>query len=117
MQGEGDDDCQNDSCRNNATLESDKQTMKTIAVFIKVTHIGTYDLRYYLFQFFLIVCPNCECSFELDPAGCDHFHCTNCQYDFCRFCKKPFKQGKVCCTYVVEILLTNMLAMSGIIKM
>lgn len=40
MQCEEDEDCQNDSCRNIATLESDKQTMKTIAVFIKITHIG-----------------------------------------------------------------------------
>ena len=66
---------------------------------------------------FLIVCPNCESSFEQDPAGCDHFHCTNCQYDFCRFCKKPFKQGMVSCTSEMIILLPIILEMSGVIKL
>uniref|UniRef100_UPI00398E6ACD uncharacterized protein isoform X5 n=1 Tax=Pristiophorus japonicus TaxID=55135 RepID=UPI00398E6ACD len=42
-----------------------------------------------------IECPNCRVRFDLARGGCIHFNCTECQYQFCGGCKRPFKLGSV----------------------
>ncbi|XP_078072185.1 uncharacterized protein LOC144495711 [Mustelus asterias] len=43
-----------------------------------------------------IECPNCRVRFDLSRGGCIHFNCTECNYDFCGGCKRPFKLGLAC---------------------
>ncbi|XP_078396775.1 uncharacterized protein LOC144679827 isoform X1 [Cetorhinus maximus] len=43
-----------------------------------------------------IECPNCRVRFDLARGGCIHFNCTECHYDFCGGCKRPFKLGSAC---------------------
>ncbi|KAM8966856.1 E3 ubiquitin-protein ligase RNF31-like [Pelodytes ibericus] len=43
-----------------------------------------------------IDCPQCGQKYELDKGGCLHFTCTRCQYQFCGWCKRSFKQGSNC---------------------
>ncbi|XP_041046522.1 uncharacterized protein si:dkey-181m9.8 isoform X2 [Carcharodon carcharias] len=43
-----------------------------------------------------IECPNCRVRFDLARGGCMHFNCTECHYDFCGGCKRPFKLGSAC---------------------
>ncbi|XP_035283722.1 E3 ubiquitin-protein ligase RNF31 isoform X2 [Anguilla anguilla] len=43
-----------------------------------------------------IDCPNCKFRFYLSKGGCLHFKCTQCQYEFCEGCRRPFKPGSAC---------------------
>ncbi|XP_067831514.1 uncharacterized protein si:dkey-181m9.8 isoform X2 [Heptranchias perlo] len=43
-----------------------------------------------------IECPNCRVRFDLSRGGCIHFNCTECHYQFCGGCKRPFKFGSAC---------------------
>ncbi|GCB69913.1 uncharacterized protein [Scyliorhinus torazame] len=43
-----------------------------------------------------IECPNCRVRFDLSRGGCIHFNCTECHYNFCGGCKRPFKLGSAC---------------------
>ncbi|KAG7455400.1 hypothetical protein MATL_G00256280 [Megalops atlanticus] len=43
-----------------------------------------------------IDCPKCKFRFYLSKGGCLHFKCTQCQYEFCGGCKKPFRMGSAC---------------------
>ncbi|XP_064202225.1 uncharacterized protein si:dkey-181m9.8 isoform X1 [Anguilla rostrata] len=43
-----------------------------------------------------IDCPNCKFRFYLSKGGCLHFKCTQCQYEFCEGCRRPFKLGSAC---------------------
>ncbi|KAM4028734.1 E3 ubiquitin-protein ligase RNF31-like isoform 3-T3 [Anomaloglossus baeobatrachus] len=43
-----------------------------------------------------IECPSCRFRFDLWKGGCLHFKCTQCQYDFCGGCGRPFYQGSEC---------------------
>ncbi|KAG1686326.1 E3 ubiquitin-protein ligase RNF31 [Nymphon striatum] len=43
-----------------------------------------------------IQCPKCKFKFSLARGGCMHYKCTQCQYEFCSGCGKPFKMGAKC---------------------
>ncbi|XP_066579994.1 E3 ubiquitin-protein ligase lubel isoform X2 [Amia ocellicauda] len=43
-----------------------------------------------------IDCPNCRFRFYLSKGGCLHFKCTQCQYEFCGGCNRPFHVGSAC---------------------
>ncbi|XP_048385271.2 uncharacterized protein si:dkey-181m9.8 isoform X2 [Stegostoma tigrinum] len=43
-----------------------------------------------------IECPNCRIGFDLSRGGCIHFKCTECHYQFCGGCQRPFKLGSAC---------------------
>ncbi|CAM1298142.1 RNF31 (predicted) [Pycnogonum litorale] len=43
-----------------------------------------------------IQCPKCKFKFSLSRGGCMHYKCTQCQYEFCSGCGKPFKMGAKC---------------------
>ncbi|KAG9355947.1 hypothetical protein JZ751_000791 [Albula glossodonta] len=43
-----------------------------------------------------IDCPKCKFRFYLSKGGCLHFKCTQCQYEFCGGCKRPFRLGSAC---------------------
>ncbi|KPM02374.1 IBR domain containing protein [Sarcoptes scabiei] len=45
---------------------------------------------------FGIECPNCHFRYQLAKGGCMHFRCTQCSYDFCGGCYRPFKLGSRC---------------------
>lgn len=40
-------------------------------------------------------CPNCHFRYQLAKGGCMHFRCTQCSFDFCGGCYRPFKLGSV----------------------
>ncbi|XP_051943683.1 E3 ubiquitin-protein ligase RNF31 isoform X2 [Hippocampus zosterae] len=37
-----------------------------------------------------ITCPNCRFQYALSKGGCMHFCCSQCRYQFCSGCNKPF---------------------------
>ncbi|KFB37641.1 AGAP007788-PA-like protein [Anopheles sinensis] len=41
-------------------------------------------------QTYGISCPNCKYRYSLDRGGCLHFTCTQCKFNFCYGCNKPF---------------------------
>ena len=43
-----------------------------------------------------IQCPNCKFRYALTKGGCMHFTCTQCKYEFCIGCERPFKMGVKC---------------------
>ncbi|XP_067620966.1 E3 ubiquitin-protein ligase lubel isoform X4 [Eurosta solidaginis] len=43
-----------------------------------------------------IDCPKCKFRYSLARGGCMHFTCTQCKYEFCYGCGKPFKMGAKC---------------------
>lgn len=43
-----------------------------------------------------IECPKCKFKYSLARGGCMHFTCTQCKYEFCYGCGKPFKMGAKC---------------------
>ncbi|XP_065085092.1 E3 ubiquitin-protein ligase lubel isoform X5 [Ochlerotatus camptorhynchus] len=43
-----------------------------------------------------ISCPNCRFKYSLSRGGCMHFTCTQCKYEFCFGCNKPFMMGAKC---------------------
>ena len=43
-----------------------------------------------------ISCPNCKFRYTLTKGGCMHFTCTQCKYEFCVGCNRPFKMGTKC---------------------
>ncbi|XP_068090953.1 E3 ubiquitin-protein ligase RNF31-like isoform X2 [Hyperolius riggenbachi] len=43
-----------------------------------------------------IDCPLCKFRFDLAKGGCLHFKCTQCWFEFCGGCRRPFKNGLVC---------------------
>ena len=43
-----------------------------------------------------ISCPNCNFRYTLTKGGCMHFTCTQCKFEFCVGCNKPFKMGTKC---------------------
>ncbi|XP_055382033.1 E3 ubiquitin-protein ligase lubel isoform X3 [Condylostylus longicornis] len=43
-----------------------------------------------------IDCPKCKFRFSLARGGCMHFTCTQCKYEFCYGCGKPFMMGAKC---------------------
>ncbi|XP_072022934.1 LOW QUALITY PROTEIN: uncharacterized protein [Amphiura filiformis] len=43
-----------------------------------------------------IACPQCKMRYELAKGGCMHFKCTQCMFEFCCGCNKPFEQGNEC---------------------
>lgn len=43
-----------------------------------------------------IDCPKCKFRFFLSKGGCLHFKCTQCQYEFCGGCGRPFRMGSAC---------------------
>ncbi|XP_055299571.1 E3 ubiquitin-protein ligase lubel isoform X2 [Sitodiplosis mosellana] len=43
-----------------------------------------------------ISCPKCKFKYSLARGGCMHFTCTQCKYEFCYGCNKPFKMGAKC---------------------
>ncbi|XP_027206289.2 linear Ubiquitin E3 ligase isoform X1 [Dermatophagoides pteronyssinus] len=45
---------------------------------------------------FGIECPNCHFRYQLAKGGCMHFRCTQCSFDFCGGCYRPFKLGSRC---------------------
>nr|XP_023015110.1 titin isoform X1 [Leptinotarsa decemlineata] len=43
-----------------------------------------------------IDCPKCKFRYALAKGGCMHFTCTQCKYEFCSGCGKPFMMGAKC---------------------
>ncbi|XP_020716948.1 uncharacterized protein LOC101461890 isoform X6 [Ceratitis capitata] len=43
-----------------------------------------------------IDCPKCKFRYSLARGGCMHFTCTQCKYEFCYGCGKPFMMGAKC---------------------
>ncbi|XP_018783774.1 PREDICTED: uncharacterized protein LOC108965672 isoform X3 [Bactrocera latifrons] len=43
-----------------------------------------------------IDCPKCKFKYSLARGGCMHFTCTQCKYEFCYGCGKPFMMGAKC---------------------
>eukprot|EP00095_Tigriopus_kingsejongensis_P009844 maker-scaffold21_size687808-snap-gene-5.36 protein:Tk09844 transcript:maker-scaffold21_size687808-snap-gene-5.36-mRNA-1 annotation:"ring finger protein 31" len=43
-----------------------------------------------------ITCPSCKFRYTLSRGGCMHFTCTQCKFEFCIGCEKPFKMGVKC---------------------
>lgn len=43
-----------------------------------------------------ISCPACNFRYTLTKGGCMHFTCTQCKFEFCIGCNKPFKLGTKC---------------------
>ncbi|XP_038107291.1 E3 ubiquitin-protein ligase lubel isoform X4 [Culex quinquefasciatus] len=43
-----------------------------------------------------ISCPNCSFKYSLSRGGCMHFTCTQCKFEFCFGCNKPFMMGAKC---------------------
>ncbi|XP_031617064.1 uncharacterized protein LOC116336963 isoform X2 [Contarinia nasturtii] len=43
-----------------------------------------------------ISCPKCKFKYSLARGGCMHFTCSQCKYEFCYGCNKPFKMGAKC---------------------
>ncbi|KAG4079394.1 hypothetical protein HA402_008086 [Bradysia odoriphaga] len=43
-----------------------------------------------------IDCPKCKFKYSLARGGCMHFTCTQCKYEFCYGCGKPFLMGAKC---------------------
>ncbi|KAM9321716.1 E3 ubiquitin-protein ligase RNF31 isoform 2-T2 [Pholidichthys leucotaenia] len=43
-----------------------------------------------------IECPNCQLVFSLSRGGCLHFTCSQCSYQFCGGCSRPFTLGSAC---------------------
>ena len=41
-------------------------------------------------------CPNCRFRYTLSKGGCMHFTCTQCKFQFCCGCDKPFRLGVKC---------------------
>ncbi|XP_059060385.1 E3 ubiquitin-protein ligase lubel [Achroia grisella] len=41
-------------------------------------------------------CPRCHFKYSLSRGGCMHFTCTQCKYEFCYGCGKPFTMGAQC---------------------
>ncbi|XP_050361898.1 E3 ubiquitin-protein ligase lubel isoform X2 [Nymphalis io] len=41
-------------------------------------------------------CPRCHFKYSLSRGGCMHFTCTQCKYEFCFGCGKPFTMGARC---------------------
>ncbi|XP_041977692.1 E3 ubiquitin-protein ligase lubel isoform X2 [Aricia agestis] len=41
-------------------------------------------------------CPRCRFKYSLSRGGCMHFTCTQCKYEFCYGCGKPFMMGAQC---------------------
>ncbi|XP_049867632.1 E3 ubiquitin-protein ligase lubel isoform X2 [Pectinophora gossypiella] len=41
-------------------------------------------------------CPRCHFKYSLSRGGCMHFTCTQCKYEFCYGCGKPFMMGARC---------------------
>lgn len=41
-------------------------------------------------------CPRCHFKYSLSRGGCMHFTCTQCKYEFCNGCGKPFTMGARC---------------------
>ncbi|CAK1602955.1 unnamed protein product [Parnassius mnemosyne] len=41
-------------------------------------------------------CPRCHFKYSLSRGGCMHFTCTQCKYEFCYGCGKPFMMGAQC---------------------
>ncbi|XP_028026296.1 uncharacterized protein LOC114240044 isoform X2 [Bombyx mandarina] len=41
-------------------------------------------------------CPRCRFKYSLSRGGCMHFTCTQCKYEFCYGCGKPFTMGARC---------------------
>uniref|UniRef100_A0A1A9W5H4 Uncharacterized protein n=1 Tax=Glossina brevipalpis TaxID=37001 RepID=A0A1A9W5H4_9MUSC len=43
-----------------------------------------------------IDCPKCKFRYSLARGGCMHFTCTQCKYEFCYGCARPFMMGAKC---------------------
>merc|ERR1719209_1856423 len=43
-----------------------------------------------------ISCPSCNFRYTLTKGGCMHFTCTQCKFEFCIGCNRPFKLGTKC---------------------
>ncbi|VEN50944.1 unnamed protein product [Callosobruchus maculatus] len=43
-----------------------------------------------------IDCPKCKFRYSLAKGGCMHFTCTQCKFEFCYGCGKPFMMGAKC---------------------
>ncbi|CAG2059672.1 unnamed protein product, partial [Timema podura] len=43
-----------------------------------------------------IDCPKCKFRYSLARGGCMHFTCSQCKYEFCFGCGKPFLMGAKC---------------------
>ncbi|XP_037297749.1 E3 ubiquitin-protein ligase lubel isoform X2 [Manduca sexta] len=43
-----------------------------------------------------IECPRCHFKYSLSRGGCMHFTCTQCKFEFCYGCGKPFTMGARC---------------------
>lgn len=43
-----------------------------------------------------IDCPKCKFRYALARGGCMHFTCTQCKFEFCYGCNKPFMMGAKC---------------------
>ncbi|KAH8294561.1 hypothetical protein KR044_004107 [Drosophila immigrans] len=43
-----------------------------------------------------IDCPKCKFRYSLARGGCMHFTCTQCKFEFCYGCAKPFMMGAKC---------------------
>lgn len=43
-----------------------------------------------------IDCPKCKFKYSLARGGCMHFTCTQCKFEFCYGCGKPFLMGAKC---------------------
>ncbi|XP_060800894.1 E3 ubiquitin-protein ligase lubel isoform X2 [Amyelois transitella] len=41
-------------------------------------------------------CPRCHFKYSLSRGGCMHFTCTQCKFEFCYGCGKPFTMGARC---------------------
>lgn len=43
-----------------------------------------------------ISCPACNFRYTLTRGGCMHFTCSQCKFEFCIGCRRPFKLGTKC---------------------
>ncbi|XP_015033479.3 E3 ubiquitin-protein ligase lubel isoform X3 [Drosophila willistoni] len=43
-----------------------------------------------------IDCPKCKFRYSLARGGCMHFTCTQCKFEFCYGCARPFMMGAKC---------------------
>ena len=59
------------------------------------SNTGIIEIRIVFSYLCSTECPQCKMRYELAKGGCMHFKCTQCMFQFCCGCNKPFLNGQV----------------------
>ncbi|XP_065215308.1 E3 ubiquitin-protein ligase lubel isoform X1 [Planococcus citri] len=90
-------DCKSVSCAQCGKLwdkEHDGKTCEQYNSWLSKNNVSS-QLSQYL-EDFGVTCPKCDTKFILVKGGCMHLTCSNCKYEFCSDCMKPFTMGNDC---------------------